>query len=701
MTKISNKAFITGANLFTPVLLTVSILITPFVFSISVPDPALSPRLQFFSIAVFSLSLIWVILYVRNKEIFDISVLRRNIFKFYLGYIIIAAISIGFATNLSEGIFEWFKVFVFFVFFCLMSLSLTRIKNFPDIVSKFVIIFTILIALRGFYEIFSIASIGGLNHQNSYFIRAFSSHRNLYSQILFLTLSFTLYGIFSLRSYWRIASIVGSIMALILITLLLTRSVWVAFIISLIVLFIILFKFWRAFSINRKTVRYLFIFLAITIIIIVSGIFLYAKFGGAEVFKKQTYWIENYKISSSLERVELWKKTIQISRDHPITGVGMGNWKFILPSYGLKNLRSETGELHFQRPHNDFLWVLSENGITGLIFYLLIFLSFFYYVIKTIRNSDIYKDKLLALTMNFGVTGYMIIALFSFPKERIEHQIFLLIILTIITIKYHTTNKLPAIKNKIHLNVFVIPAFILLLAGIYLASSRKSSEKHIAKAYEYRKMQKWTKEIAEIDLALSPFTTVDAYATPLTWYRGEANFMLNNANKALYDFRQAYKIHPNHLHVLNNLGTCYELNGNREPAKKLYLKALKISPYFEESLLNLCAIYYSENKIDSAYQMIRKVDTTSANTRYNKFLHVILRTKIDEFRNSLDEHQLNKTLERIRNDFGWMQKIHIASIKDTIDIKKQLLLDSVFLLESVDSTISSEESHRLKNKFNL
>jgi len=78
-----------------------------------------------------------------------------------------------------------------------------------------------------------------------------------------------------------------------------------------------------------------------------------------------------------------------------------------------------------------------------------------------------------------------------------------------------------------------------------------------------------------------------------------------------------------------------------------------------------------------------------------------LRKKIDEFRGSLKEQKLNITLQRIRNDFIWMQKIHNVSIRDTVAIEKQLLLDAIFILECVDSTISAKEAFGLKNKFNL
>jgi len=49
----------------------------------------------------------------------------------------------------------------------------------------------------------------------------------------------------------------------------------------------------------------------------------------------------------------------------------------------------------------------------------------------------------------------------------------------------------------------------------------------------------------------------------------------------------AYKIHPNHIHVLHNTGTCYALSGDYVKAADFYQKTLVVFPQFEESLDNL------------------------------------------------------------------------------------------------------------------
>ena len=80
-------------------------------------------------------------------------------------------------------------------------------------------------------------------------------------------------------------------------------------------------------------------------------------------------------------------------------------------------------------------------------------------------------------------------------------------------------------------------------------------------------------------------------STPLPWYKGVANFSLGNIEGAFDDFKRAYEIHPNHIHVLNNLGTCYAVLGDYKRAAECYQKVLAISPGFDETLINLCAVY--------------------------------------------------------------------------------------------------------------
>jgi hypothetical protein len=69
------------------------------------------------------------------------------------------------------------------------------------------------------------------------------------------------------------------------------------------------------------------------------------------------------------ERLKMWKKTLSMIKDHPLTGVGSGNWKVVIPSYGLANTVFAKGYFAPDRVHNTYLQITSETGIPGAIFY--------------------------------------------------------------------------------------------------------------------------------------------------------------------------------------------------------------------------------------------------------------------------------------------------------------------------------------------
>ena len=114
-----------------------------------------------------------------------------------------------------------------------------------------------------------------------------------------------------------------------------------------------------------KPVYFARVIYGIILIIVVSLVAIVSNDSSLE----ETLFRPNAPISSIEERLKLWTKTLNMISENPLLGVGIGNWKIIIPSYGTTGLRSEQGEVHFQRPHNDFLWILAETGIISLLFY--------------------------------------------------------------------------------------------------------------------------------------------------------------------------------------------------------------------------------------------------------------------------------------------------------------------------------------------
>lgn len=76
---------------------------------------------------------------------------------------------------------------------------------------------------------------------------------------------------------------------------------------------------------------------------------------------------------SVVTRVEFWRASWRMFLDHPLTGVGLGAFPAVYPSYGSSSSRHE----RLEQAHNDYLQLLTDAGIVGgaigLLFLALLF----------------------------------------------------------------------------------------------------------------------------------------------------------------------------------------------------------------------------------------------------------------------------------------------------------------------------------------
>jgi putative inorganic carbon (HCO3(-)) transporter len=81
-------------------------------------------------------------------------------------------------------------------------------------------------------------------------------------------------------------------------------------------------------------------------------------------------------------RIRLWQTSINMIKDKPIWGIGLGNFGKLFDRYKVEGIYDTTCH-----PHNDFLNVAVNSGLLGLLAYLSIWAVFLYSTIKTtIKN---------------------------------------------------------------------------------------------------------------------------------------------------------------------------------------------------------------------------------------------------------------------------------------------------------------------------
>lgn len=299
-------------------------------------------------------------------------------------------------------------------------------------------------------------------------------------------------------------------------------------------------------------------------------------------------------------RITNWTIALKQMQEHPISGLGLENWKIDFPKYGYR----QNGYIFNHRLLNDFFTIGTETGIPGLLLFIILILSpiISFLTIKTLSSSYLHKVAFVV------IITYAIIAFFNFPKDRVEH--FLLLNFSIALL-------CPFNASKIKFGNGVLAFFVvIILLGSYITLNRLNSEYNLNKALAFRQQGKWSQVIRFINKAENPFYSLDYSTTPIVWYRGLAYFMQGNQKQARLDFESAYKQHPNHVQVLSNYATMLELDGLHREAEALYKQLIHIAPRFWEAHENYGILLFNQKRYEEGFALFDTRRKKSKQPRY-------------------------------------------------------------------------------------
>ena len=118
---------------------------------------------------------------------------------------------------------------------------------------------------------------------------------------------------------------------------------------------------------------------------------------------------------SNLERIRMWRTTIDVIEDHRLLGVGMGNYKTAMNQY-----RHQYGSKPHSHAHNTLLQQTAENGLIGLVAYLFVWYVFFR---KMIPRALTVPDPFARGVITGGIgalVGFHVAGLFEYNLGDIE-----------------------------------------------------------------------------------------------------------------------------------------------------------------------------------------------------------------------------------------------------------------------------------------
>jgi tetratricopeptide (TPR) repeat protein len=133
-------------------------------------------------------------------------------------------------------------------------------------------------------------------------------------------------------------------------------------------------------------------------------------------FEDKANKIKNISVEGGSIRYPAWVNTLEMIKDNPIAGVGVGQWRQSYPLYYDRVMKdtifNEKSKL--KRLHNDYLETFANVGLVGYLF--LIWLLFLigkkvYGVLSDINNPH----RMHILGVSLGLVGFSVVAFFSFP----------------------------------------------------------------------------------------------------------------------------------------------------------------------------------------------------------------------------------------------------------------------------------------------
>ena len=330
--------------------------------------------------------------------------------SFYLLFLIMALLSIFNSFNVTESVIELTKHFVTF-FFLVFTCSIFNNKR--SYISSAIIVLVGFLFLETCYilKIFIENYSFELPPDRLRDFEGLAYNQNIASNSILVKIPLALFLFFKTKGK------INKILLLVIIAIsvfdiLIIGSRSAIFGIYLLLLSLItLFLFSRKFNLVEINKKILLkpILIILSVFILQNVLYINSK-ANLQALDRTTQLFD----ASTNYRLNLWESSLEMIKDNPLLGIGIGNWKIISIKYAKNYITEYTVPIH---AHNDFIHLMAETGILGGLFYTLFFVSPFYFLKK---NYSIFssREKILSIFLTLSLMFLGIDSFFNFPRVR-------------------------------------------------------------------------------------------------------------------------------------------------------------------------------------------------------------------------------------------------------------------------------------------
>ena len=357
----------------------------------------------------------------------------------------------------------------------------------------------------------------------------------------------------------------------------------------------------------------------------------------------------------------IWGETLQIGLRHLPFGIGAGNFPIKLHSgEGGAQVDFSQIDREWNQPHNDFLWVFAEKGVLGLLAFLLIFFWAFaagFRSVKHARNPSVAWTACAAMA---GLSAYLVDSFFSFPLDRVNHQVLLALLLAMLVADdRNTESDESAIPGRVHRATFAVSMLIvglLIAAGLTISIASLRQEWFVAEARDAMRRGDWAAMQSRARMAATPLRTLDNYSVPVAFLEGFALMKMGYDDMAIDCFWKARRENPDKFYILNNLGILLNDRGDYDDATALFIQAINLYPERTDALHNLSITLFDQKRFEEAADILLELPPEKRDSNITSALVNAIRER-NKARLLIPEpeekHEQNTLREKGSEIFSW------------------------------------------------
>jgi len=590
------------------VLLAFLFLFVPFYSMPAALDEAMQPRLLATAVATLLIALL--LLAGRKQFAAEYGILRNGMVYLLLAVFLSTCLSLAVAGNVRQGFYEVSKSGTILALFIVSALLMKGKAGREIHLAWFATAnaaIMLVVAFAQYYQHYLLADWDQMQEwdkiQVIYAVKGTLFHKNELATHLMLLLPLVLSGVYTAGRKWRLLFVVVSVLVAVMLVILRTRAVWLGMLGGLGVVSVLLIFAHRQIglpSIFRN------VLMGIWVVVLGTGIYVFSL--GSHVHEHSLAGrlrsIPNPQSRDNIHRMKIYGSTLAMFNEHPVLGVGPGNWQIRIPQYYTGKFQ-HFEELSWTRPHNDFLWILSERGIAGFTVWLGVFGLAFFFLLRVLFRSGEAMHRILALLLIGGLSAYLGVAFFNFPHERIEHQNLVVIFLAAGMLMHGEMGR-PQGK-RLHILSVLLPVIAIALLAMLYGRKALVHEKTIRKAIEARNQGDYQSEARLAMNAGNAFTSLDPMGYPPAFYVAEALAKTANHREAIVYFLKALKHTPHNIQIINMLGSSYYETGEYEKARACARRVLDALPANRQALISLSAIHYQMGNYRRALMALQQI----------------------------------------------------------------------------------------------